>query len=137
MKSKRIMDGEELERTISRLAHEILEKTGGGTGVALVGIRTRGVPLAQRLAVPVVVNQVGSMLTVFFSTSPVSQAAAVDASDRKRFAHWARALRAAGILVPPSPYEALFISAAHEPGHVERFLDAAERALTQIREGTR
>jgi len=37
-------------RTIQRLGHEIVEKSGEGHGVALIGIRRRGVPLAQRLA---------------------------------------------------------------------------------------
>jgi pyrimidine operon attenuation protein/uracil phosphoribosyltransferase len=35
---------------VDRMAHQILEKTGGGLGVTLMGIPTRGVPLAQRLA---------------------------------------------------------------------------------------
>jgi len=37
-------------RTIERLGHEIVEKTGEANGIALIGIRRRGVPLAQRLA---------------------------------------------------------------------------------------
>ncbi|HMD32346.1 MAG TPA: bifunctional pyr operon transcriptional regulator/uracil phosphoribosyltransferase PyrR [Candidatus Acidoferrales bacterium] len=37
-------------RTIQRLGHEIVEKTGEANGIALIGIRRRGVPLAQRLA---------------------------------------------------------------------------------------
>ena len=44
----RIMDATEIDRALTRLAHEILEKEGGTEGLSLVGIRTRGVPLAQR-----------------------------------------------------------------------------------------
>ena len=45
------MSASEIERTLVRLAHEIVEKHGGSTNVGLVGIKRRGVPLAQRLGV--------------------------------------------------------------------------------------
>ncbi len=45
-----LMSESEIERTIVRLAHEIIEKNNGSDHLALVGIRRRGVPLAQRLA---------------------------------------------------------------------------------------
>jgi len=44
------MSASEIERTLIRLAHEIVEKNNGTADLALVGIRRRGVPLAQRLA---------------------------------------------------------------------------------------
>jgi len=44
------MSASEMERTLVRLAHEILEKSGGVDGLGLVGIRRRGVPIAERLA---------------------------------------------------------------------------------------
>ena len=44
------MSASEIERTLVRLAHEISEKNNGATDLGLVGIRRRGVPLAQRLA---------------------------------------------------------------------------------------
>jgi pyrimidine operon attenuation protein/uracil phosphoribosyltransferase len=45
-----LMSASEVERTLIRLAHEILEKNNGGDDLALIGIRRRGVPLAARLA---------------------------------------------------------------------------------------
>lgn len=45
-----LMSASEVERTLIRLAHEILEKNNGVEGLALVGIKRRGVPLAERLA---------------------------------------------------------------------------------------
>ncbi len=45
-----IMDGDGMRRAIVRIAHEILEKNRGTENLALVGIRTRGFPLAERLA---------------------------------------------------------------------------------------
>ena len=44
-----LMSASEIERTLLRLAHEIVEKNGGIEDLALVGIRRRGVPLAERL----------------------------------------------------------------------------------------
>ena len=46
----RLMDGDEIERALTRIAHEILERNKTTERLAVVGIRTRGVPLAQRLA---------------------------------------------------------------------------------------
>ena len=45
----RLMSASEIERTLVRLAHEIVEKSNGSDGLALVGIKRRGVPLAERL----------------------------------------------------------------------------------------
>jgi pyrimidine operon attenuation protein/uracil phosphoribosyltransferase len=45
----RLMSASEIERTLVRLAHEIVEKSNGSTDLGLVGIKRRGVPLAQRL----------------------------------------------------------------------------------------
>jgi pyrimidine operon attenuation protein/uracil phosphoribosyltransferase len=45
-----ILSGSDLQRVVDRIAHQILEKTSGATGTVLLGIPTRGVPLARRLA---------------------------------------------------------------------------------------
>ena len=45
-----LMDSEGIRRALTRIAHEIVEKNKGGADLVLVGIRTRGVPLAERLA---------------------------------------------------------------------------------------
>ncbi len=47
----RLLSASEIERTLVRLAHEIVEKNEGTANIGLVGIKRRGVPLAQRLAV--------------------------------------------------------------------------------------
>jgi len=51
-----LMSASEIQRTLVRLAHELVEKNNGVEGLALVGIRRRGVPLAQRIAK--VINQI-------------------------------------------------------------------------------
>ena len=48
-----IVDGEGLRRAVTRIAHEIIERNDGAKNLVLVGIRTRGVPLAERLALKI------------------------------------------------------------------------------------
>jgi len=45
-----LMNAAEIERTVHRLAHEIAEKSGGTSNLALIGVRRRGVPLSNRIA---------------------------------------------------------------------------------------
>jgi pyrimidine operon attenuation protein/uracil phosphoribosyltransferase len=47
---KAVLTPEEIRRALTRIAHEILERTHGGEGIVLLGIPTRGVPLARRIA---------------------------------------------------------------------------------------
>ncbi len=49
VEKSQLMSAAEIDRTLHRLAHEIVEKSGGTNDLALVGIRRRGVPLAERL----------------------------------------------------------------------------------------
>jgi len=50
VKKKVILDGQAMNRALVRVAHEIVERNKGVDNVVLVGIRTRGVPLAKRIA---------------------------------------------------------------------------------------
>lgn len=50
VEKRQLLSAEEIGRTLQRLAHEIVEKSGGTTNLALIGVRRRGVPLAERLA---------------------------------------------------------------------------------------
>lgn len=47
---RRIQSAAQIRRALARIAHEILERNGGALGIMLVGMHTRGVPLAKRLA---------------------------------------------------------------------------------------
>ena len=109
----------------ARPPYAALERLGSN---AAAGLREA----AAAARVPVQVNQVGSMLTMFFADRPVRNLADARRSRTDRFAQWARGLRAAGILVPPSPFEALFVSAAHTPAHVARLVRTSRRLLTRL-----
>jgi glutamate-1-semialdehyde 2,1-aminomutase len=58
------------------------------------------------------VNRVGSMFTIFFTREPVTDYASAKRSDTARFAEFHRTLLANGIYLPPSQFEAAFVSAA-------------------------
>ncbi|MDP9269811.1 MAG: bifunctional pyr operon transcriptional regulator/uracil phosphoribosyltransferase PyrR [Chloroflexota bacterium] len=50
MSERQILDADDLRRALVRIAHEIVERNGGTRDLVLVGVRSRGVPLAQRIA---------------------------------------------------------------------------------------
>jgi pyrimidine operon attenuation protein/uracil phosphoribosyltransferase len=50
IEKRELLSSEEIERTLQRMAHELVERTAGAKDLALVGVRRRGVPLSQRLA---------------------------------------------------------------------------------------
>ncbi len=50
METRTILTADEIRRALTRIAHEILERNGGAEDIVLVGIHTRGVPLAKRLS---------------------------------------------------------------------------------------
>jgi pyrimidine operon attenuation protein/uracil phosphoribosyltransferase len=55
--ARQIMTADDVRRALIRISHEIVEKHGGTDGLALVGVQTRGVPLAARLASAIETNE--------------------------------------------------------------------------------
>jgi glutamate-1-semialdehyde 2,1-aminomutase len=86
---------------------------------------------AGKAGVPVQVNRVGSMFTVFFSERPVFDAASARGADPKRFARFFHALLENGVYFPPSQFEAGFLSTAHTEDDVARTLAAAQVAFSE------
>lgn len=84
---------------------------------------------ANRSGVPIQINRIGSMLTVFFSNRPVRNEEEVLLCNRVRFARWANVLREQGILIPPSPFEAIFLSAKHSESDIKKFIVASAHAF--------
>ncbi len=71
-----------------------------------------------------VVNRVGSMLTLFFGVERVRNAAEARCCDRARFARFFHGMLERGIYFPPSPFEAAFVSLAHERRELEKAIEA-------------
>lgn len=82
---------------------------------------------ADRRGITVTINRVGSMLTVFFTAGPVTDLEEAKKSDLGRFRQFFQGMLAEGIYLPPSQFEAFFISLAH------RREDLAETAAAAAR----
>ena len=79
--------------------------------------------------VPFAINRVGSMMTLFFSDSDVTGWASVSASDKDAFGRFFHRMIEEGVYLPPSPFEAMFVSTAHMDADIDTTNEAARRAL--------
>ena len=75
------------------------------------------------------INRVGSMLCCFFAPAPVGDYAAAAATNRRAFAAFFHAMLAGGVCLPPSQFEAMFVSAAHRDSDIEKTAAAAATAF--------
>ena len=87
---------------------------------------------ARDAGVPLQVQSVPGLLTPFFSRVPVTDYAGAAACDTTGYGAWCRGLLARGIYPPPSQFEAWFPSLAHGDDEIERTLDAAAEAFSEI-----
>ncbi len=85
--------------------------------------------IAHENGVPLTTNRVGSMFTWFFTDQPVTNFTTAATSDTESFGRFHRALLEAGVWLPPSQFEAAFVSTAHTPAEVGFLLEAARQAL--------
>ena len=115
-------------------AIEILARPGTYERLEELGKKLEdGLVAAARAAnVPVQLNRVGSMLTLFFTATPVTDYVSAKTSDTARFAAFFRSMREAGVFLPPSQYEAMFVSLAHSDEDLAKVIAAAKIALTSL-----
>ena len=85
---------------------------------------------ASASQVPVRINRVGSMFTVFFTAEEVRDFESAKICDTERFNQFFHGMLGQGIYLPPSQFEAAFISATHTDADVEQTIRAAGKALT-------
>jgi len=88
---------------------------------------------AREAGVPITANHAGSMFTFFFTDAPVSDWASAAQCDTQAFGRFHRAMLHAGIYLPPSQFEAAFLSAAHTEEDIEQTVAAAREALASVR----
>ena len=88
---------------------------------------------AGSAGVPVCVQRVGSMFTVFFSPRPIGSWSDVSAVDREGYARFFRAMLARGVLLPPSAFESAFISMAHDEAVIDDTIATARAAFQEAR----
>ena len=75
------------------------------------------------------VQAVGSLLTLFFAPQPVANFSDASRSDTARFGAFFRAMLDPGVLLPPSQFEALFVSAAHTDADIDATIAVARESL--------
>ncbi len=113
-------------------------KALGQPGV-YAALEEKGAWLARELAqaaaqcrVPVTVNRVGSMLTVFFTPGPVTNLDDARKADLGRFRQFFQGMLKEGLYLPPSQFESLFVSLAHRQEDLEFTVAAAQKVLAGL-----
>jgi glutamate-1-semialdehyde 2,1-aminomutase len=88
----------------------------------------------SEVGIPVTTNRVGAMWTWFFTNERVVDFATAAASDTTRFGAFHRAMLDAGVWLPPSQFEAIFLGTAHTREIIEATLSAARQAVVSLHE---
>ena len=88
--------------------------------------------LARQAGLPLCLNRVGSMFTLFFTDAPVTDLVGAQTSDTRRFQRFFQEMLAQGVYLPPSQFEAWFLSLAHSPEDLQRTLAALGQAFATI-----
>src|SRR3954447_21151005 len=91
------------------------------------------VAAARESGVPLCANRVGSMFTWFFQSGPVTDWDSAARSDTQAFGKFFRAMLDAGVYLPPSQYEAMFLGATHSEEDVQRTIAAAKQAFAGMK----
>ena len=100
---------------------------------ALAARLATGVEEAGQVAgIPLAVGRVGSALTAFFREKPPRDYAEATESDTARFARFHRALLERGVMLPPSQFEAWFVSLAHDEALIDRTVATVNGALAAV-----
>ncbi|MEW6237131.1 MAG: glutamate-1-semialdehyde 2,1-aminomutase [Candidatus Omnitrophota bacterium] len=87
---------------------------------------------ANSAGIPAQINRAGSMFTLFFSEAPVTDFASAAASNTDRFAAFWRKMLEQGVYLPPSAFEAWFVSIAHANREIEKTIRAAGAAFKSL-----
>lgn len=88
--------------------------------------------ISKEIGIPIVVNRVGSMITVFFTDKEVVDFSTAKSSDTKKFAKFFRCMLKKGIYLPASQFEAFFLSTAHTKKDLEETLEKAKECFKEI-----
>jgi len=92
-------------------------------------LETRTARICAAAPSSITVNRVGSMFTFFFTEGPVTDYESAKRSDTARFGRFFHAMLERGVYLPPSQFEAVFVSAAHSEEDIRCTIDAAREAF--------
>ncbi|MBW1682607.1 MAG: glutamate-1-semialdehyde 2,1-aminomutase [Deltaproteobacteria bacterium] len=116
---------ETLKRLQEPSVYDLLEKKGQ---MLFDGLRDA----AKAAGLPVTVNAVGSLGSLFFTEGPVTDFASATAAAGERFTAFYRSMLERGVYLAPSPFEAWFVSLAHDEPEIRRTLGCAQEALRSM-----
>jgi len=88
--------------------------------------------IAADAPVPTVLNRIGSMMTCFFTSEPVTDFVSAMKADTGRYGQHFRQMLAGGIWLAPSQFEAAFVSAAHNRTHLQKALNMTESSFKKL-----
>jgi glutamate-1-semialdehyde 2,1-aminomutase len=98
------------------------------TGAVAEGISAAG----REAGIPMETNRVGSMVTWFFTDAPVTDFSTASTSDTEAFGRFHRSMLDQGVWLPPSQFEAAFVSAAHTEANIDMTVAAARKAFASV-----
>jgi glutamate-1-semialdehyde 2,1-aminomutase len=84
---------------------------------------------AKEAGITMTYNRIGSMFTWFFAAGPVTDWTSAAKSDTEAFGRFFRSMLDSGVYLPPSQFEAAFLSAAHSQEDIQRTIQAAKQAF--------
>jgi glutamate-1-semialdehyde 2,1-aminomutase len=87
---------------------------------------------AHKAGAALTANRVGSMFTWFFTRGPITDWTSAARCDVRAFAKFHRGMLDAGIYLPPSQFEAAFVSAAHSDADIEKTVAAARKVFGRL-----
>jgi glutamate-1-semialdehyde 2,1-aminomutase len=87
---------------------------------------------AEERGIPLSINHIRGMFTIFFTEGPVRDYRTAKMSDTNRFAKFFIEMMEQGIYLPPSQYEACFVSLAHTQKDLDKTIEACDNAFSTI-----
>ena len=88
--------------------------------------------IARKCSIPATMNRIGSVMTTFFTDTPVTDFTTALTSDTKRYATFFQEMLAQGVSLAPSQFEAMFVSAAHSETDLRKSLEKTEAAFRKL-----
>ncbi len=105
--------------------YDRLEKKADSFAAELEGV-------AKKFSLNTTMNRIGSMMTTFFTGEEVTDFASAMKADTGKYSRYYRGMRAQGVYLAPSQFEASFVSAAHTSEDLEKAIESAEKVLAKL-----
>jgi glutamate-1-semialdehyde 2,1-aminomutase len=87
---------------------------------------------SEEIGVPITINRAGSIMTLFFAEGPIKNYEDAKRSKTDLFAKYFQGMLEAGIYLPPSQFEAWFLSLAHTVDDLDRTIEAHRKVLKKL-----